>query len=98
MSPRAGRIALPMVAVVGLTFFSFIAHTFMLGASAFPGGKHIGGRYLVEEHGRTIELTAQQFWASYLHGVLMVCVFAAAGITILVLYSKGDLRDEWRDK
>jgi hypothetical protein len=94
ISPRARRIVFPVLAVVVATFISFLIHMFTLGTSAFPRGKKVDGHYIVEEHGRLIELTARQFRASYIHGIITVGVFVAAAITILVLYYTGDLKDE----
>jgi hypothetical protein len=94
MSTRAKRVLYPALAVVLVTFFSFLAHLLMLGTSAFPGGRLVDGKYLVEEHGRVIELTAGQFWFSYLHGVVLVAVFVVAGVLVLVFYWRGDLTNE----
>jgi hypothetical protein len=60
MSRRAKRALYPALAILILAFVSFVVHMVMLGTSAFPGGRVENGRYLVEEHGKVIELTAGQ--------------------------------------
>jgi hypothetical protein len=94
MSSRAKRVLYPALAVVLFTFFSFVAHMLVLGTSAFPGGRLVGGRYVVEEHGRVIELTESQYWFSYVHGVVLLAVFVIVGVLVVVYYWRGDLRDE----
>jgi predicted outer membrane lipoprotein len=94
MSARARRVLYPALAVVFVTFFSFLTHLLLLGTSAFPAGRIVAGRYLVEDHGRVIELTARQYWFSYIHGVLLVAVFAIVAALLMFFYSRGDLRDE----
>jgi hypothetical protein len=94
MSSRAKRVLYPAGAVVFITFGSFLVHLLVLGTSAFPGGRVVDGKYLVEDHGKVIELTAQQYWFSYLHGVLLVAVFAIFAVLLMYLYSRGDLKDE----
>jgi hypothetical protein len=97
MSPRAKRVLYPALAVLILAFLSFVAHMVILGTSAFPGGRIEGGRYLVKEHGKVIELSASQYWFSYLHGVVVVSVFAIAAVLVAISYWRGDLKDEYRD-
>jgi hypothetical protein len=97
MSPRAKKVLYPALAVFLVTFFSFSVHLLVLGTSAFPGGSVIDGRYLVEEHGSVIELTARQYWFSYIHGVVLIVVTAIIAILVAVFYWLGDLRDEYRD-
>jgi hypothetical protein len=64
----------------------------LLGSAAFPGGHVEGGRYLVDVHGGVVELTATQYWFSYIHGV---SVFASIAIAaVLALLSLDDLKDE----
>lgn len=94
MSAKAKRVWYPALAVVLATFFSFLAHVLVLGTSAFPGGRIVGGRYLVEEHGKVIELTARQYWFSYVHGIVLVAVFAIVGVLVAAFYWRGDLRDD----
>ena len=97
MSARAKRLLYPALTVALVTFFSFLGHLLLLGTSAFPGGRIVDGRCLVEAHGRVIELTARQFWFSYIHGVTVVVVFAVIAAMIVVFYWRGDLRDEDRN-
>jgi hypothetical protein len=94
MSSKAKRVLYPTGAVVFVTFFSFVAHSLVLGTSSFPAGRIVEGRYLVPDHGKVIELTAQQYWFSYIHGVLLVAVFAIFAVLLMYLYSRGDLKDE----
>jgi hypothetical protein len=94
-SARAKRVLYPALAIAIVTFFSFLAHSLALGTSAFPGGHIVEGRYLVEEHGKVIELTATQYWFSYVHGVVLVSVFAIFFVLVAVFYWQGDLRDEY---
>jgi len=96
MSARAKRVLYPALAVVLVTFISFVVHLLLLGTSAFPSGRIVEGRYLVEEHGKVIELTATQYWFSYVHGIVLVTVFAVVALLIAVFYWRGDLRDEYR--
>jgi len=95
MSRRAKRVLYPALVVAIVTFLSFLAHLLLLGTSAFPGGRVVDGRYLVEEHGRVIELTARQYWFSYIHGVVLVAVFAIVAVLVVVFYWRGDLKDEY---
>lgn len=97
MSTRAKRVLYPALAVLILVFVSFVAHMVMLGTSAFPGGGIEGGRYLVQEHGKVIELTASQYWFSYIHGVVVVSVFAITAVLVAISYWRGDLKDEHRE-
>jgi len=90
MSARAKRVLYPALAVVFVTCFSFLTHLLLLGTSAFPAGCIVDGRYLVEDHGRVIELTEQQYWFSYIHGVLLVAVFAIVAALLMFFYSRGD--------
>jgi hypothetical protein len=96
MSVRAKRVLYPALAIAIVTFFSFLAHLLVLGTSAFPGGRIVEGRYLVEEHGKVIELTATQYWFSYIHGVVLVAVFAIVAVLVAVFYWRGDMRDEYQ--
>jgi hypothetical protein len=93
-SPRARRILFPVLALLIILFLSFIIHTVILGTSAFPGGKIVDGRYYVEEHGGTIELTHRQYWVSYIHGVVTVSIFGVFFGTVAVLYATGDLKSD----
>jgi hypothetical protein len=97
MSPRAKKVLYPAVGVFIVIFLSFGVHLIALGTSSFPGGRVFDGRYLVEEHGKVIELTALQYWFSYVHGVVMVAVTAIVAVLVVVFYWRGDLRDEYRD-
>ena len=54
-------------------------------------------QFLVEEHGRVIELTATQYWVSYIHGVVLVAVTAILAVIVVVFYWREDLRVEYRD-
>src|SRR5580765_91081 len=95
MSRRAKRVLYPALVVAIVTFLSFLAHLLLPATSAFPGGRVVDGRYLVEEHGRVIELTARQYWFSYIHGVVLVAVFAIVAVLVVVFYWRGDLKDEY---
>ena len=97
MSDRARRVLLPGLVVFLVTFFSFVVHLLVLGTSAFPSGHIVDGKYLVEEHAKVIELTATQYWFSYIHGVVLVVVGAVLAILAVVYYYRGDLRDEYQD-
>ncbi len=97
MSLRAKEVLYPALAVLLITFLSFLAHTLMLHTSAFPGSHVVDGRYLVEEHGRVIEMTAARYWFSHIHGVVLVAVVAIYAVLVAVFYSFGDLKDEYRD-
>lgn len=55
MSATAKRVLYPVLAVVLVAFVSFVTHLLVLGTSAFPGGRVVDGRYLVEDHGRIID-------------------------------------------
>lgn len=91
MSKRAKRVLYPALAVVWVMFLSFLVHD---APPAFPDGRIVDGRYLVENHGRIIELTARQYWFSYIHGVVVVAVFAVTAVLVLIFYALGDLKDE----
>lgn len=98
MSERAKRVLYPALAIWLVIFLSFVVHLFLLGTSAFPGGgRFVDGSYLIVEHGKTITLTARQYWFSYFHGVLMVAALAIIVVLIITYYWRGDLRDEYRD-
>lgn len=94
MSPRARRIVIPLgiaCLVLGLTTLVLLLR---LGVSAFPAGKIIAGHYLVENHGKVVELTAGQYWLSY---VLTATTAAAFLLTIFLgaLFSAtGDIKHE----
>ena len=98
MSARAGRVLYPALMVWLATFVSFIIHSVVLGTSAFPaGGKFVDGKYLVSDHGKIIALTARQYWFSYIHGIVMISVFAVLVLLTVIYYWRGDLRDEYQD-
>jgi len=94
ISARAKRVLYPAYAVWLCVFVSFVADLIALGTSAFPGGRIEGARHFVVEHGKTIDLTAGQFWLSYTLGISVVAVL---GVLIAVFYWRGDLKDENRD-
>ena len=99
MSPRAKKVLYPALAVFIITFLSFSVHLFALGTSAVPGGnvRVVDGRYLIEEHGRVITLTAAQYWFSYIHVVVLLAVTTIVAVLVITYYWRGDLRDEYRD-
>jgi len=95
MSESAKRVMYPALAVVLVTFFSFLAHMLILGTSAFPGGgRLVGGRYFVEDHGKIFEMTRGQYWFSYIHGIVLVAVFGITALPVLRFYCTGDLKHE----
>lgn len=97
MSGRAKRVLYPVLALWLLTFGSFLVHLIVLGTSAFPsGGRFLDGKYMIEEHGKTITLTAREYWFSYIHGLILVAVLAVLIVLIVRYYWRGDLRDEYR--
>ncbi len=94
MSPRAKRVLVPVLVGTLILFVTFLAHTIILGTSAFPGGHTVNGRYLVEEHGKVFEFTAGQYWLSYIHGVMFITAFAASFVLLIVFYCTGDLKEK----
>jgi len=96
VSPRAKRVLGPWF-VIGLVLFAaFIIHMLAHGGAAFPGGKVIDGRYLVEEHGKIIEFTRESFRLSYFLGIASTVAIASFLLAVLAFYWTGDLKDEAR--
>ncbi len=95
MSPRAKRVLNPAGVIAAIMFVSFIAHLLWLGTSSFPGGYIDHGRYLVAGHGKLFELTATQYWFSYIHGVLLVVSFATVFAFVGYFYWNGELQDNY---
>lgn len=96
VSPRAKRVLGPWF-VIGLGLLvAFITHMVAHGGAAFPGGKVVGGRYLVEEHGKLIEFTRESFRLSYLLGIASTVAIASFLLAVLAFYWSGDLKDEAR--
>lgn len=79
-----------------LAFASFFIHVLVIGTSAFPGGHVDGHRHWVEDHGRVIELSATQYWSSYLLGVLVVASYAVLFLLAAVFHWRGEVR--WEDR
>jgi hypothetical protein len=78
-------------------FISFGVHMVSHGASAFPGGYILDGRYLVEEHGKVIELTRGQFWTGYILGCAMVTTGLLYFGAVAYFYRTGELSGPKRD-
>jgi hypothetical protein len=99
MSARGERVLYPTFVVALVTFVSFGVHLVLLGTSSFPtGGRLVDGKYIFQDHGRTIRLTEWDYWFSYIHGVVMVAVLAMTAGLVILCYCRGDLRDEYQDR
>ncbi len=96
VSPRAKRVLGPWFVIGFVLFAAFIIHMLAHGGAAFPGGKIVGGHYLVEEHGKIIEFTRGSFWLSYCLGVASTVTIGSFILAVLAFYSTGDLHDETR--
>jgi hypothetical protein len=95
---RTARRVLGTWLVIGLVLFAaFMVHMVSHGGAAFPGGKVVGGRYLVEEHGRIVEFTRGSFRLSYFLGVASTVTIASFLLAVLVFHWRGDLKDEERE-
>ena len=62
-----------------------------IGGSAFPAGRREGDFWIVEEHGKTVQLYASEGWASCLAGWAMAGSAIACAIGVLTLYCRGDI-------
>lgn len=92
--PRARKVIPIFLVVAMVAFISFGVHLVSLGTSAFPGGHIKDGRYLVENHGKVVELTRSEFIFSYAHGCLMVGTILLYFGVVGYFHWKGDLKRE----
>ncbi len=93
ISRRAKRVLVPWF-LTGLALFAaFIVHMLAYGGAAFPGGKVVDGRYLVEEHGKIIEFTRDSFRLSYLLGIASTMAVVSFLLAVLAFYWTGDLNE-----
>ncbi len=98
ISVRAKRVTYPLLAVTILVFVSNLFCVLVIGTSAFPSGKIANGRYLVEEHGKAIELTRSAYWFSYVHTLTMVILFLVMALVVIYFHWTGDMKHERRDE
>jgi len=93
MSKRASQVTYSLLAVFLLCFGSFLIHAFCTGTSAFPSGYEAAGRFLVEDHGKTYELTKAQFYTSYILGISMVTAVVLNIAALMYFYAKNEIRE-----
>jgi len=99
VSPRAKKVLYPAYAVFIFTWLSFVVHLIYLGTSGIPGGKVriVDGKYMIDEHGTVITLSATQYWFSYVHVVILFAVTVILLILCIVFACRGDMKYEHRD-
>ena len=91
-SRRAKRLLYPMLLIYLVNFISSIVRWQITGYSGFTSGTAEGSGYSVIEHGRTIHVTAAQYWIGHTQGLILIVGLVAWFVARAYFFRTGDLR------
>jgi hypothetical protein len=94
-SRRAKRVLYPLLVIYLFNFISLVVRWQITGYSGFTSGTPEGAGYSVIEHGRTIHVTAVQYWLGHTQLLILIVGLVAWFVARAYFFRTGDLR---RDK
>src|SRR5437867_9534063 len=91
-SRRAKRVLYPILLIYTFNLFSSIVRWQITGYSGFTSGVPEREGYSVIEHGRTINVTAAQYWLGHFQFLILIVGLVAWFVARAYFFRTGDLR------
>ncbi len=91
-SRRAKRVLYPLLLIYTVNFFSSVVRWQISGYSGFTSGVPEREGYSVIEHGRTIHVTAAQYWLGRFQLLILIVGLVVWFVARAYFFRTGDLR------